>query len=250
MKKQEPLTVYGAPAAGRPTTEQHRRDELLLHQTREWIVGGLEAFADELERLAKTPKQGVQADRFQAAVQDLAAGGPLTAADFSGHTNFPGWLQCHAARFQELATTAPQQSLATSFRDFARQMSSPEMQDIFQRPLVNELVEDLQAWMQGSSNGVPFASLSREGKRELLGVGIDWTDYLNRGLAVETKETSRGIAAIIDNAIAGKPSDQWLDGAPGRHSKTGTTGSLANQLFRESPPPPPPEQAKERQRKR
>jgi hypothetical protein len=98
-------------------------------------------------------------------------------------------------------------------------VGSPAVREAFQRPLLNELVADIQAWMQGSSNGVPFASLSPEGKRELLGVGIDWTDYIDRGLTFETEETWRGIEAIIDNAVAGKPADQWLPGAAGGYKQ-------------------------------
>src|SRR5207248_5186362 len=45
-----------------------------------------------------------------------------------------------------------------AFREFTREVSSPAVKEIFQRPLVNELVEDIKAWMAGSSNGVPFAS--------------------------------------------------------------------------------------------
>src|SRR5262249_23010959 len=76
-------------------------------------------------------------------------------------------------------------------------------------PLVNALVEDIKAWMGGKSNGVPFDQLSPEGKWELLGIGVDWTDYINRGLDVG-RDTAGNIGRIIENAIAGKPTDQWM----------------------------------------
>jgi hypothetical protein len=230
----ECLTICSAPAAKQPTAEQHRRDERLMQRAQAIIMMRLEWFAQEFERLAETAKQGVQAEHFKEAVADIAGGGPLTAAGFSRYTNFPGWLKDHAERFEQLAATQPQKALAASFRDFTRAAGSAAVKDIFQQPLVNELVEDIKAWMEGSSNGVPFASLSPEGKRELVGIGVDWTDYINRGLAVGTKETWMGIEAIIDNAIAGKPSEQWMAGAEcqaagksqthaGRESQAGKT---------------------------
>ncbi len=218
-QKETPLKICEAPAVTQPT-EQHRRDKRLMQRAQAIIMMRLEWFAQEFECLAETAKQGLQADHFKAAVEDIAEGGPLTAADFSRHTNFPGWLKGHADRFDELATTQPQKALAASFRDFSRAAASAAVKDIFRRPLVNELVEDIKTWMEGSSNGVPFASLSPEEKREHLGVGVDWTDYINRGLAVGTKETWMGIEAIIDNAIAGKPSEQWMAGAEGQAART------------------------------
>lgn len=232
VKKETGLTICEAPAVEGPKTEQHRRDELLFHETRRSIMNRLKSFAGEFERLAETAKQGVQAERFKVAVQDIANDYPLTAADFSRHINFPGWLRREARRFEQLATTPAQKAMAASFREFAKDVSSPAVKDAFQRPLVNHLVEDIKAWMAGSSDGVPFAQLSHEGKRELLGVGIDWTDYINRGLAIETKETWMGIGAIIDNAIAGKPSDQWIPGAqnPGQAAVTGQKGDIRTVL--------------------
>jgi hypothetical protein len=219
MKKEERVTIGTAPAARPPASEQHRRDQELFEQTRDSIMTRLVSFAQEFERLAETALQGIQAERFKVAVRDLIEGEPLTAADFSLVTNFAGWLQGHGDRFAELATTPAQQALAASFREFTREVGGPAVREAFQRPLLNELVEDIQAWMQGSSHGVPFASLSPEGKRELLGVGIDWTDYIDRGLTFETAETWRGIEAIIDNAIAGKPADQWLPDAAGGYQQ-------------------------------
>jgi hypothetical protein len=227
MKEKEALTLYTAPAPKESTADQHHRDKWLFHHTRKWIMARMKWFAQEFERRAETAKQGVQAERFKVAVQDIAEGDPPTAADFGRAPNFPGWLKRHAGRFEELATTPPQKELAASFRQFAREVGSPAVKEIFQKPLVNELVQDIKAWMGGSSNGVPFAKLSHEGKREYLGVGIDWTDYINRGLAIETKETWRGIDAIIDNVIAGKPTDQWVDGTG---PKAGIRGTLRAQL--------------------
>jgi hypothetical protein len=249
MKEKELLTVHAAPPAGQPT-EQHRRDERLMQQARESITTRLESFGQEFDRLAETAGQGVQAERFRMAVRHLAESGPLTAADFSGPTDFPGWLKMHGDRFEELATTPAQKELVASFREFTREAGSEAVKETFQRPLVNELVEDIKAWMQGSSNGVPFDSLPPEGKKELLSLGIDWTDYINRGLAVETGETWMGIDVIIDNAVAGKSAEQWMEGAQGPGPKDGTPGALRDQLFAPTPPQPQPEHPRERQRKR
>src|SRR5262249_38454937 len=162
-KKDEPLAVHTAPAASPPTAEEHRRAEELMRETRDWIMARLVSFALEFESLAETARQGVLAERFKVAVQSFAKGRPGTAADLSpDNFNFPDWLKGDADRFEKVATTPAQKELAGLLREFAREVGSPAVKEIFQRPLVNALVEDIKAWMGGKSNGVPFDQLSPE----------------------------------------------------------------------------------------
>jgi hypothetical protein len=90
MTKEERVTTGTAPAPRPPASEQHRRDQQLFEQTRDSITTRLVSFAQEFEQLAETAWQGVQAERCQVAVRDLIENEPLTAADFSLVTNFPG----------------------------------------------------------------------------------------------------------------------------------------------------------------
>jgi hypothetical protein len=57
----------------------------------------------------------------------------------------------------------------------------------------------------GNFERVPFSELDREGREELLAIGIDWTEYVNRGM--EPIECDR----IVMNAVDGKPQEQWLE---------------------------------------
>jgi hypothetical protein len=187
-------------------------DALLAHQTGESILIRLEAFGDEFERLAKTAKQGVLAERFNVAVSDFAKGGPVTAADLEP---LGKWLKGQGERFEALARTPEQEKLAASLREFISEINSAAVKEAFQTPMANELVEEIkEAMAEGSSGGVPFARLSQEGKQEFLSYVIDWTDFINRGLEVSIgdEKTYQGIGRIIDNAIAGKPCEQWLGG--------------------------------------
>jgi hypothetical protein len=129
--------------------------------------------------------------------------------------------------FEKLARTPEQKTLAASFREFIYEVTSPAVKDAFQRPLVNGLVEEIkEAMAHGSTNGVPFARLSQEGKEEFLSFIIDWTDYLNRGLEVGIgdEKTCESIQCIIENAIAGKPSEHWI-GQPESLTKKGEAKS-------------------------
>jgi hypothetical protein len=184
-------------------------DDLSAQQARESIMIRLEAFADEFERVAATAKQRHLAGRFTAAVSEIPKGGPLTAA---GLEPLGEWLKGYGDGFEELARTSEQKELATSFRKFvAQEVTNPEVNEVFQRPLRKELIDEISTAMaHGVNNGVPFAGLSKEGKKEFLSVVIDWTDYINRGLEVGRKKTCVGIARIVDNAIAGKPSEEWM----------------------------------------
>jgi hypothetical protein len=193
------------------TMKKSSYDELAAHQTRESIKIRLESFSDEFERLARTAKQGVLAERFKVVVHDKDTSTvPMIAADLEPLAD---WMKGYADGFEELARTPEQKKLAASFREFIHEVTSPAVKDAFQRPLVNELVEEIKGAMaDGSSNGVPFARLSQEGKEEFLSVVIDWTDYINRGLIVciGDEKTYEGIHRIIENAIAGKPSKHWM----------------------------------------
>jgi hypothetical protein len=57
----------------------------------------------------------------------------------------------------------------------------------------------------GNFERVPFSELDREGREGLLAFGIDWTEYVNRGM--EPIECDR----IVMNALDGKPQEQWLE---------------------------------------
>jgi hypothetical protein len=203
-------------------------DDLFAHQTGESIMIRLESFADEFERVERTAKQGVLAESFKNAVHDIAKDGPLSAAHLE---QLGDWLNGYVDGFERLASTSEQKELVASFSEFAKEITGPAVKDVFQKALVNELADEItMAMAEGSSNGVPFARLSREGKEEFLSDAIDWTDYIDRGLEVSIGDETtyediagidqtryEGIACIIDNAIAGKPSEQWM----------ARTGSLA-----------------------
>jgi len=186
-------------------------DELAAHQTGESIKSRMESFGDEFERLARTEEQVILAERFKSATHasDIATV-PLIAADLEPLAD---WMKGYGNGFEKLARTTEQKKLVASFKEFIHEVASPAVKDVFQRPLVNELVEEIfGAMAERSSNGVPFARLSQEGKEEFLSVIIDWTDYINRGLIVSIgdEKTYEGIHHIVENAIAGKPSEQWL----------------------------------------
>jgi hypothetical protein len=186
------------------------RDDLAAHQTRKSIAIRLESFADELVRLANTTKQSSLAREFSSVADDIKYGEPLTAANLEP---FGHYLKDLVDRFEHLATTAEQKDLAASFREFASEIAGHAVKDAFQRPLVNQLADEInKAMTTGSSNGVPFARLSKEGKEEFLSFAIDWTDYVNQGLAIEDDKTYQGIGRIIENALAGKPSEEWMGG--------------------------------------
>jgi hypothetical protein len=57
----------------------------------------------------------------------------------------------------------------------------------------------------GNVENVPFSQLDREGKMELLGYGINWTEYVNCGM--EPIECDR----LVMNAVDGKPRERWLE---------------------------------------
>lgn len=57
----------------------------------------------------------------------------------------------------------------------------------------------------GKFENVPFSELDREGREGLLAIGIDWTEYVNRGM--EPIECDR----IVMNAVDGKPQERWLE---------------------------------------
>jgi hypothetical protein len=182
------------------------RDDLAAHQTRESIMTRLESFGDEFGRLASTAKQGAQAERFSNAAHEVAQV-PLTAAELQPLAE---WLKGNGDQFEEQATTPEQKKLVAAFRGFIAEVNGPAVRDAFQRPLVNALVEDIKSAMaDGHSNGIPLAWLSGEDKKEFLAVVIDWTDYINRGLDLEP-DTAAHIDRIIDNAVAGKPCEQWM----------------------------------------
>jgi hypothetical protein len=182
-------------------------DDLVAHQARESIVIRMESFGDELERLASTAEQGAVAEGFRSAVQEVVQAGPLTAAELEP---LGEWLKGYGDQFEQLARTAEQKQLAAAFREFAAEITSPPVKDVFQKPLVNELIGEIMSSLaDGHSNGIPLAWLSDEDKREFLLVMIDWTDYINRGLDLES-DTAAHIDRIIDNAIAGKSCDQWM----------------------------------------
>jgi hypothetical protein len=118
-----------------------------------------------------------------------------------------------ATRLEKLARTPEEKELVASFREFIDEMTSPAVRDAFQRPLMNGLVEEIKGVMaEGLSNGVPFARLSQAEKEEFLSIAIDWTDYVNRGLIVGSahENTYDGIQRIVEHAVAGKPSEQWI----------------------------------------
>jgi len=187
--------------------------DLKAHQTSEWIITRLESFGHEFERLARTAKQTGLAERFNNTVHDIAEARPLTAADHE-----PLWasLQDYGNRFEQLARTPEQKQLAAAFGGFIKEVAGPPVKDAFQKPLVNELIEELKAVMrEGSSNRIPFSTLSLQGKKELLSVAVDWTNYFNRGLSLsgENETTRDGIERIIENAVAGNPSVKWMERA-------------------------------------
>jgi hypothetical protein len=160
--------------------------------------------------VARTAEQGVLAERFNNAVHEIAKLGPLIAPDLEP---IGDWIKVYVDGFEQLASTAEQKELASSFGEFAREITGPAYREAFQRPLVNELIDDMKmAMADGSSNGVPFAQLSREQKLEFLSLIIDWMDYINRGLIVSIgdENTCDGIGRIINRAIAGKPSEKWM----------------------------------------
>jgi len=135
-------------------------DELFAHQTGESIMIRLESFSDEFQRVARTDEQGVLAERFKNAVHDIAKGGPLTAADLKW---LGKWIKGYIDGFEQLARTSEQRELASSFREFAKEITGTAVREILQKPLVNELVDEIKAAMTiGVTDGVPFARLSKE----------------------------------------------------------------------------------------
>ncbi len=209
MKEEKSLTENGSPPAESPSG-QHLHDARLFQQTRQALTTRLQWFAGEFGRLAKTAGQGVQAERFRVAVNEMAEVNPLRATDLEP---LQGWLKRQSDSFGLLATTPAQIELAASFRMFAAEATSPAVRAVFQKHYVNELVKEIEDWMGGKSNGVPFASLSLEDKRGMLEMAVDWTHYINCGLEFGDGATSEDIRRIVDNAIAGKPSGQWVVGA-------------------------------------
>jgi len=190
-------------------------DELTAYQTHKSIIVRMEAFGDEFERVARTAKQGVLAERFKVAVSEIVSDRLLTVDFLEGMGE---WLEDCGDGLEEVARTPEQKQLVASFREFIAEVKSPQVKEVFQRPLRNRLVEEIKAAMvEGSSNGVSYAELPQEGQKDFLAVAIDWTDYINRGLEIDGEKTALGIQRIIDNAIAGKPSEQWF----------GRTGPLA-----------------------
>lgn len=195
--------------ASRPASEETAREH--TNALGESIRNRLVSFGESLQHVARAADQRDFAEQFHVAVRDFAKGEPVNAADLEP---LGDWLKEQGERFEALARTQQQKELAASLREFINEITSPAVYDAFQRPLVNELVNDIKmAMTEGSSNDVPFAQMSKEGKEEFLSFAIDWTDYINRGLSVGIKgeETYKGIDRIIQNAIAGRPSEQWME---------------------------------------
>jgi hypothetical protein len=212
-------------------------DDLVAHQTSQSIVMRMEFFGDEFQRLASTAKQGAVAERFKDAVHEVVEV-PLTAAELQPLAE---WLKDYGDQFEQQARTPEQKMWVASFRGFITEITGPAVKDIFQKPLVNELIEEIESEMAyGHSNGIPLAWLSGEDKREFLGVTIGWTSYIDRGLALEP-DTAAHIERIIDNAIAGKPSEQWI----GR-TDLPTLGLEDLLNYRSSQPAKAPEKANDR----
>jgi hypothetical protein len=181
-------------------------DELAAQQTRESIMKSMEFFADELQRLASTDRQVAVAGSFKDAVHEVAQV-PLTAAELQPLAE---WLKDNSDQFEQLAGTPEQKQLVASFRGFIAEVSGPAVKDVFQKPLVGALIEDIKSEMaDGHSNGIPLAWLSDEDRREYLTTAIDWTGYIDRGLDLEP-DAAAHIERIIDNAIGGKPCEQGL----------------------------------------
>ncbi len=180
--------------------------DLLTHQTRESLAIRMESFADAFERLASTANQFAQADSYGQAVHKVAKV-PLTAAELP---SLAAWLKSNCDKFEQTATTTEQKEQVAAFKEFIAEVSGPAVSDAFQRPLVNALVEDIQsALADGHRNGFPLAWLSDEDKRDYLATVIDWTDYINRGLDLGP-DTAAHIDRIIDNAVSGKPAENWM----------------------------------------
>src|SRR6266568_1860323 len=96
--------------------QKQKLDDLFAHQTRESIKIRLESFSDEFERLARTAKQGVLAERFKVVVHDKeVATVPLIAADLEPLAD---WMKGYGDGFEDLARTPEQKKLAASFREF------------------------------------------------------------------------------------------------------------------------------------
>ena len=205
-------------------------DDVSAQEMRNSVVIRLKAFSDEFERLARTARQGILAGRFGYAVNDEEiAPVPLIAADLEPLAE---WMKGYGDGFAKLARTPQEKKLVASFREFIDELTSPAIIDAFQRPLVNGLVAEMKSVMaRGSSEGVPFASLTQEGKQAFLSSVIDWTEYIDRGLIVGSgdEHSGDGIQRIIDNAIAGKPSEQWM-GQPDPLAK-GEAGKTLEQRF-------------------
>lgn len=183
-----------------------KHDDLVAQQTREYIAIRMESFAVEFKRLASTANLGALAERFSNAVHDVVSV-PLTAADVQP---LGEWLKGYGEQFEQLASTADQKELVASFKGFSADVTGPAIKELFQRPLVNELVEEMKsALADGHSNGIPIAWLSDADRKEYLGVVIDWTDYINRGLELEP-DTAAHIERIIENAVARKPCKELI----------------------------------------
>jgi hypothetical protein len=70
------------------------------------------------------------------------------------------------------------------------------------------IAEVYDSTLGAKRNSVPYAELDRDGKLDLLSHLVDWTDYVNRGLDMDTGDM------IIFNAVDGKPPEKWLEQTP------------------------------------
>jgi hypothetical protein len=197
------------------------RDDLAAHLTRESIATRMEAFADEFVRLARTAEQRELAERFSHAV-DLVTDHPLGAAEIG---QLGEWLSDTCDHAEQVAMTREQKELVASFRTFVGEVTSCEVKDVFQRPLVNQLLDVMEWEMEeGHVNGIPLAHLSPEDRKGYMAGAIDWIDYLDRGLELEADRAAH-IGRIIDNAISGKP--RWQRMGPSEPPALGL-GELRN----------------------
>jgi len=117
-----------------------KHDDLVAQQTRESIAIRMQSFGDEFERLASTATQSALATRFNDSAQEVVRV-PLTAAELQP---LGEWLNGNRVQFEMVAKTTDQKQLVASFKEFIAEIDSTAVKAVFQRPLVNELVEEIE----------------------------------------------------------------------------------------------------------